>query len=163
MNLREQHSFDAPVLRAEHGMINHYLPIPDEVTDAFRAAGVRRVLATLNGRRYRRALTGSGDGGSRLVVGAALLRDIGARLNDMVHVVLEADPEPDAVDLPEELAAALETDEDAARRFNAMTPGMQRSLSLYVSTAKREETRIRRALELARKLRTNTLHADRKD
>jgi len=155
--------FDAPVLRTERGMINHYLLLPDEVAEAFRQAGVRRVLAVLNGRKYRRALTGRRDGGSCLIVGEALLKEIGAVPGDMVTVELEQDPHPDAVDLPEELTAVLEEDEAAAARFYGMTPGRQRSLALYVTTAKRGDTRIRRALELAFKLRTHTLAGDRED
>ncbi|MCB2205308.1 YdeI/OmpD-associated family protein [bacterium] len=155
--------FDAPVLRTESGMINHFLPVPDEVAVAFKEAGVRRVVAILNGKSYRRALTGDGAGGSRLIVGQPLLKEIGARLDDMVTVILEPDPDPDAVELPEEFIEVLEQDEEAASRFDGMTAGMQRSLALYISTAKRSDTRIRRSLEIARKLRTNTLHGDRKD
>jgi uncharacterized protein YdeI (YjbR/CyaY-like superfamily) len=55
---------------------------------------------------------------------------------------------------------ALEQDEEAAARFYAMTRGRQRSLASYVTSAKREETRVKRAVELAHKLRTRTLYGD---
>jgi hypothetical protein len=155
--------FHAPVLRLEEGLINHCLPVPDDAAAELLAGGSRRVLATLNGVTFRRAIIGRADGSHMLVVGEPLLREIGVRLGDMVEVRLEADPDPDRVDLCEEFLAVLEQDPEAAARFDGMTPGMQRSLALYVNTAKREETRIRRSLELARKLRTRTLHGDRED
>jgi hypothetical protein len=37
---------------------------------------------------------------------------------------------------------------------------MQRSIASYVTSAKRQETRIKRALELAHKLKTYTLYGD---
>ena len=156
-----RYRFDASVLRTESGMINHYLPIPEEIGAALWDAGVRRVIATLNGKDFRRALIGRGDGTRCLILGGPLLREIGARMGDMVSVSLVADPDPDRVDLPEEFAAVLEQDDEAMARFASMTSGMQRSLALHVASAKREETRIKRALELAYKLRTRTLHGDR--
>lgn len=151
------------MLRLEEGLINHCIPVPDEVARAVIASGSRRVVAVIEEKPFRRALVGRADGSSMLVVGAPLLREIGARSGDVVEVRLWSDPDPDRVDICEEFLAVLEQDPEASARFEAMTPGMQRSLALYVNSAKREETRIRRALELARKLRTGTLHGDRKD
>ncbi len=153
--------FDAPVLRTEQGTIRHYLPIPDEIGSALRDAGVRRVIAVLNGREFRRALIGRGDGSRCVVLGHEVLQSIGASDGEMVSVGIYADPDPDRVDIPEEFAAVLEQDPEAMERFSSMTPGMQRSLALHVSSAKREQTRIARALDLARKLRTRTLYGDR--
>ena len=67
------------------------------------------------------------------------------------------------MDVPEEFEAALAMDDAARQRFEALTPGMQRSLVMYISTARRSETRITRSLEMARKLRENTLHGDKKN
>lgn len=155
--------FHAPVLRLDEGIINHCLPLPEEAVAVFIPAGIRRVLATLNGRLYRRGIITRADGNHMLLLGQPLLREIGAREGDMVQVLLEADPEPDAVDVPEEFEAALAMDDAAHQRFEALTPGMQRSLVMYISTAKRSETRITRSLEMARKLRENTLHGDKKN
>lgn len=150
-------AFAAPVLRLDNGFRYHYLPLPDDVAAAYEAAGVRRLLATLNGLEIRRALQRR-DGDPCLIVGISLLREIGAGYGDTVTVALRPDPAPDAVDLGPEFEAALDQDEQAAERFYAMTPGRQRSLASYVTSAKREETRIKRALALARKLRTHTLY-----
>ncbi len=153
--------FPAPVLPLEGGTINHCLPLPVEVGEAYRTAGVRRVIATLNGNAFRRAIMNRSDGSRMLVLGLQLLKDIGAVTGDVISVRIEPDPDPDFVEMCEEFEEVLEQDDAAAARFYSMTRGMQRSLALYVNTAKRSETRIRRSLELAMKLRTNTLYGDK--
>ena len=60
----------------------------------------------------------------------------------------------------EELEEVLRQDAEAFARWQTFTTGKKRSLALYVTTAKRIETRIKRALELAEKIRTNQLHSD---
>lgn len=157
--MKEYH-FAAPVLRQQTGLKQHYVPLPVEVADELKAAGVRRVIATLNGRPVSRGVQGNRDGERFVLLSNVLLREIGARLGDIVTVDLKPDPEPDRIELGEEFTAVLEQDEEAAARFYAMTPGLQRSLAYYVTSAKRTETRIARALELAQKLRTRTLYGD---
>lgn len=154
------HEFVAPVLRQPRGLRFHYLPLPEEVSDELERAGVRRVVVELNGFRIRRAVMNSVDVGRHLVTGRTILRDARANQGDMVHVALWADPDPDSVDVPEELEAALAQDRAAAERFATFTPGQQRSICVYVTQAKRTETRVKRALELAYKMRTYTLHGD---
>ena len=117
----------------------------------------------MNGNEYRRAITGRKDGERYVVVSKEMMKEIDVAFGDTVLVDLRPDPEPDRVELCEELVVALDQDKEAGKRFYGMTPGMQRSLNLYVTGAKRTETRIKRALELAHKLRTNTLYGDRQD
>ena len=157
--MSESFSFVAPVLVHETGMRQHYLPLPVDVDDAFRAARVRRVIATLNSHTVRRAIVNRKTSGRHLVLSRDLMRTLGAVYGDLVEVELVADPEPDHVDLGE-LAAALAADLEAKARFDAFTPGKQRSLAHYVTSAKRPETRAARAEELAHKLRTYTLYGD---
>lgn len=63
--------------------------------------------------------------------------------------------------LPEELEAVLSQDEDFKSRFETFTVGKQRSLAHYVNSAKNIDTRIKRALELAFKVKTNSLYTDK--
>jgi hypothetical protein len=155
--------FAAPVLRLESGMRFHYLPLPADVADALRAAGVKRLACSINGHSVRRAVQGRADGEQYLVVGTPLLREIGAALGDMVAVSIEPDPEPDHVDVGEEFEAALEEDSAAAARYYAMPTGQRRSLAYYVNSAKRPETRLKRAFEIAYKLRTRGLYGDTRE
>lgn len=155
-------SFAAPVLRSRLWTGYHVVPVPAEVAEALLAAGTRRVVAVLNGHAVRRALT-SHDGGTVLMLGRDTLRAIGVAEGDTVFADVSPDPEPDRVDLGDEFEAALAADPEAAERFFSFTPGRQRSMAMYVTGAKRPETRVRRAFELAHKLRTHTLYGDRRE
>jgi hypothetical protein len=152
--------FAAVVSRQETALRSHCLYIPPEIGDVFRQARIKRVIATLNGRPYRRAIINNADGEQFLLIGNPILRDLRVHEGEIVVVELSADPEPDRIDLGEEFAEVLELDEEAAARFYSLTPGMQRSIASYVTSAKRQETRIKRALELAHKLKTYTLYGD---
>lgn len=152
------HEFAAPILRQPDGMRLHVVPLPAEVEAALGEA--RIVVGTLNGVAFRRSVHGRGDGTPHLRFGRALLRQAGLALGDTAIVALEPAPDPDAVHVPAELAAALAQDPDAWARWETFTPGRQRSLALHVEQARRPETRERRALDLARKIRTHTLYGD---
>lgn len=152
-------SFVAPVLVHETGFRQHYLPLPSDVDAAMKAAGARRVIATLNGHTIRRGIQSRTASGRHLALSRDLMRTLGVAYGELVEVDLKADPDPDHVDLGE-LAAALEADPEAKARFDTFTPGKQRGLAHYVTSAKRPETRESRAEEIAHKLRTHTLYGD---
>jgi len=143
-------------------MKQHYAPIPTDLANDYLARGIRRIIVTMNGHDVRRAIQSSKDGDRFILLGIPLLREIRVGFGDMIEITMRPDPEPDLVDLGEELTAVLELDDEAAERFYAMTPGRQRSLAMYVTSAKRTETRIARALDLANRIRTRTLYGDRK-
>ncbi len=138
----------------------HYLPLPQDVSEALLEQGITRLVCTLNGHDVRRAVQGRHDGERFILLGQALRRDLGLHLGDLVEVTIRPDPDPDRIELGEEFEAVLEEDQEAAARFFSFTPGRQRSLASYVTGAKRSETRVKRAYELAYKLRTFTLYGD---
>ncbi len=152
--------FDSIVCRVEGAMNPHGIPVPNEISGIYRDAGIRRLLVRIKGHEMRRGLQGSHEFGSHLVVGLELLKEIGVGLGDEVTVEVEPDPTPDRVDVCDELLIALEQDEEAKRRWETMSSGKQRSIAHHVTSAKRDETRIKRALDIAMKLRTRTLHGD---
>jgi hypothetical protein len=157
--MSQEYAFAAPVLRMDTGLRQHYVPLPREIGDVLWEAGVRRLVCTFNGFEIRRAIQGH-DGERVIMLGLPLLREARAKLGDMVQVVLRPDPDPDFIDLGEEFAAVLDQDPEAANRYYSLNPGHQRSLAYYATSAKRPETRIKRALELAHKLKTRTLSID---
>ena len=139
----------------------HYLPIPADVAEELLAGGHRRVIIHVGDASVRRYMFRTAEGQDAVIVGLAILRDMGLKPGEVAHVDLEIDPNPDHVDICEELEAALAQDDAANERFQNMTTGQQRSIAYYVGSAKRVETRIRRALDMCYKLRTRTLHGDR--
>jgi hypothetical protein len=154
-------TFKSTLVRSDTGLRQHYLPVPLEYAEAFDLAGIRRVIFKVGQLSWRRALMSNKDGERYVFLGQPILGELGLRLGQSIQVHLSPDPEPDAIDLGEEFEEVLNQDDAAAKRFFSFTPGVQRSLAYYVTSAKRVDTRIKRALELAHKIKTNTLFSDR--
>jgi hypothetical protein len=158
------YAFPAPVLRMDsNAMPFHYLPVPPDIAEEVISGGERRVIVRVNGVELRRYLFQSRNVEYAVIVSLSALRDMGLSQGDMADVDLEVDPEPDRIDICEEFRIAMDQDAEAAQRFDALSIGQRRGLAGYISSAKREETRIRRSLDICRKLRTHTLYGDRNE
>jgi uncharacterized protein YdeI (YjbR/CyaY-like superfamily) len=102
------------------------------------------VLATFDGVAYRGSVVRRG-GHPLIGVRKEIRSSIAKGPGDRVTVTLERDEDVRVVDLPFELASALETNKAARSAFQALSFTHQREHALYVSAAKQEETRRRRA------------------
>ncbi len=132
----------APV---DPGYMRHYIPVPPAIAEALAAAGARRVNGRIEEATFSRAVQKGHDGQPCLRFGNRWLADAGLSAGDDVWVELAMDPDPDAVEVPPELHAALADRPEALPRWNALSPGRRRSWAHHVDRAKRAATRIRRA------------------
>lgn len=140
---------------------HHAVPVPPAVVAEMKQRKLRRLVGTLNGLPFNLAIQGrAGEEERFLQLSRQTMRALKVRAGDFIAVECGPDEAPDEIVLPEELAEVFEHEPEAAARFHAMTPGKRRGLVHYVSSAKGIDTRINRALELARKLRTHTLYGD---
>ncbi|MEM1055813.1 MAG: YdeI/OmpD-associated family protein [Bacteroidota bacterium] len=156
--MEHEHAFLAPILLSRGGMTPHKLPLPDDIAETLRASGTRRVLGTMNGEPFDLALHRSKtDGFVFLGMSKGRMRTLGLSQGDLVEVELSADPDPDHVEPPTELAVALAGDEAAREAWDALRPGLKRNVAWTVASAKREATRVSRAEEAVRKLREGTV------
>jgi hypothetical protein len=153
--------FTSLIVRLDQGMPFHALPVPDQVADSWKKAKVRRLVGTINGHPVKRALMNHAGGGSFFIVSRDLMKSAAISLKTPAVLAFKPDPAPDQPDVPEEFLVTLAQDAAAKKRWDTFTPGRQRSLLVYVTGAKTEPTRIKRALELARMIRTHTLYGDR--
>jgi len=149
---KHTYQYDAVVDSYNSGIVHHYVEIPAKAAEALKVAKIRRLLVTLNGREYRRAVQGRKDGTRHVFVSLSMLREIGVAWGDTVSVIIKPDPNPDHVDLCEEFVAVLDTDDEAASKWNALTPGKQRSIAHYINDGKSSDTRISRGLMMAKRL-----------
>jgi hypothetical protein len=155
------HEFESVLDRGTKGLRQHFLEVPAPVAQAIEATGSRRVVLAVKGQEYRRALNTIVGVGRVLLIGKDVLREAHLELGDVVQVRLWADPEPDKLDVPEEFQAVMDSDPEAAERFEGLTLGTRRSMLIYITQVKHTDTRIKRSLEMAEKLRTRTLYKDR--
>ena len=152
------HKIQSRIERLDTGLRMHVIPIPANVANKF--VDTNRVILKIGSTEYRRAIQGIKSGEPYIAIGQAILKELKLRLGTEVTATLSADPQPDTSHCEPELIEVLNQDKAAKKRWDTFTPGKQRSLNHHVSTAKRSNTRIRRALELAAKIRTYTLYGD---
>jgi hypothetical protein len=127
-----------------------WVAVPSEIAESFspRRAQVR---GTVNGIAYRSRLALYG-GYSYLGFTAAIRKQAGIELGDLLDIEIEADPEPRVVRMPEALTAALRADAEAQAAFNKLAFSHRREYATWVAEAKREPTRQRRAAQVLERI-----------
>jgi hypothetical protein len=152
------HAVSAKLERQVGGQGYHFFAVPPDMAESLRSAGHKRVLLSLNGVVYRRALISMQDvGGYVVMLGLDIMRAHHLENGSIIRATLSQDPNPDDLGLPEELTEWLAYDDEARAAWDKLTPGTQRSLGYYVSTGKRAETRIKRSEEIATKIKRGML------
>jgi hypothetical protein len=155
-------SFEAVLEKRDKIGGGHFVQVPKYVSDFFGAKGRTRVLGIMNGVAIDRALIPNGDGGHEIIIGTDVRRKTKVKEGMKIAFEIYRNPEPDAVEIPEELLAALELEPEAQRKFEKFTPGMKRNMAYWVNSGKQTETRIKRSLEILRRILAGEIFGGRK-
>lgn len=126
--------------------------VPPEVLEALDAGKRPAVTVTVNGHTYRSSVATMG-GRSMVSVSAAVREASGVRGGDEVEVDLVLDTAPRTVEVPADLAAALDPHPVARRFFDALPYSQQRWFVLGIEGAKAPATRQRRVDAAVERLR----------
>jgi hypothetical protein len=126
--------------------------VPDDVVTALGAGRRPPVRVTIGGHTYRSTVASMGG---RFMVGVSAQNRTAAAVaaGDEVDVDLELDTEPREVDVPEDLAAALDAEPEARRFFAGLSYSRKQWFVLRIEQAKKAETRRRRLDEAVTMLR----------
>jgi hypothetical protein len=126
--------------------------VPDDVVTALGAGRRPPVRVTIGGHTYRSTVASMGG---RFMVGVSAQNRTAAAVaaGDEVDVDLELDAEPREVDVPEDLAAALDGEPEARRFFDGLSYSRKQWFVLRIEQAKKAETRRRRLDEAVMMLR----------
>ena len=128
------------------------LPLPKEIADELARQGARRVDVELNDHPFNMALTKApAMPDTFLYTGKSVLRDAGISPGEEIDVRL-CKADPNAVDVPNDITLALRSS-GLSDAWSALTPGKQRGLLHKITSAKKDETRMRRISELLNSLR----------
>jgi len=119
------------------------IEIPDDVMAALGAGKKPPVKLSVNGYAYRSTVA-TVDGKSMVGFSAAHRTASGLNGGDAVDVDIEVDTEPRIVELPEDLAAALDAEPKARETFDKLSNSMKGYHVSQVLDAKTPETRQRR-------------------
>ncbi|QKE84324.1 YdeI/OmpD-associated family protein [Arthrobacter sp. NEB 688] len=117
--------------------------VPDEVVEALGGGRRPKVAASVAGHTWRTSIAAMG-GRFLLGASAAVREAAGIAAGETHTVTVVLDDAPRTVEVPEDLAAALAADADAARAWEALTYSAQRRHAEAVLAAKKPETRARR-------------------
>ncbi|MFK4481347.1 YdeI/OmpD-associated family protein [Curtobacterium sp. AB7] len=119
------------------------LPVPSSVIDALGSGKRPPVVVTINGGYTYRSTVGVMDEQFLVPLSAAHRESAGIAAGDTVEVTLVVDTQPRVIDLPDDLAAALQ-EAGVRAAFDTLSNSRQRALADPVSQAKAPETRARR-------------------
>ncbi|HEV7727162.1 MAG TPA: YdeI/OmpD-associated family protein [Modestobacter sp.] len=119
------------------------MAVPAEVVEALGAGRKPAVRVTVGGHTYRSTVATMG-GRFLLPLSAENRTAAGVAAGDAVEVDVELDDAPREVEVPTDLAAALDAAPEARRRFDALSYSGRRRHVLAVEGAKAEATRARR-------------------
>ena len=126
----------------EEGMNATGLPIPAEAVATLDSGKRPKVKVSFNGYSYRSTVAAYGDV-FMLPLSKEHREAAGVQAGDEVEVTLELDTEPRTVEVPDDLAMALE-EGGVTAVFDALAPSKRKEHVRQVTSAKAPETRQRR-------------------
>jgi len=144
------HVFSARIYKV--GIIR-YVDVPAEVSREIAAGEVNvAVQGTVEGVALRTTLVPRGRGCHRLAIHGEIRKKLRVDAGAMVEVALERDEESREPAEPPALAIALRLAPRAQAEYRAMTTALRRQIVRFVTAAKQEATKERRALTMVRRL-----------
>ena len=130
---------------------NTGIEVPPDVIEALGAGRKPPVTVTVNGYEYRSSVAVMG--GRHLIPFSSDKRAAtGIQGGDPIVVDVEVDTAPRTVEVPDDLAAALDASPAARAAFDALSPSARKAHVTNVESAKAAETRERRVDAIVAKL-----------
>ena len=121
----------------------HYLEVPSETIDQFEKKRKTRLICTIDQHlSYSCGLNHLGNGNYFIILSNANLKKLGKVLGDTIEFEISEDPNPLGVEIPEDLAALLEQDEDLNNVFQKISDGKKRRLIFDIRPMKSIDKRI---------------------
>lgn len=135
--------FEAEVEEASRG--GALIAVPFDAKETF-GSGRPKIIATFDGEPYRGSIVSMG-GRYVLGISKAIRATIGKDVGDAVRVTVALDTEERTVEVPNDLASALE---GAGKRaaFDALSYTRRKEAVRDLETAKKSETRARRLTKI---------------
>ena len=150
-------SFKASVTKVDWELLQHIIPIPSDIVEQL-PAGRLRCKVKINNTETNLALQYRKTGERFLSMSGLLMRQAKVKSGEMVNVSFVL-VDKDLVELPEELEAVLDQDDDAMKLWKTFSPAWQRGFAHYVNSAKKVDSRIKRAIEIMEKAKRGQLNA----
>ncbi|HEY1419239.1 MAG TPA: YdeI/OmpD-associated family protein [Candidatus Dormibacteraeota bacterium] len=144
-------TFEA-VLQPDPEGTGTFIQVPRELNSKLGLKGRPKVLAVIAGQPYRGSLMQMGDGTFCLGVLKSIQQATGFKRGDKVTIELELDTAPRTVEMPPDLAQALQGKSSAGARWEALSYTNKKEMARSLEKAKKPETRQRRLAAILQKL-----------
>lgn len=149
--MSKKYTFTGRIQNAGGGGV--FVEIPFDVKEAF-GSGRPRVKVLIQGVPYRGSLVRMGGEHHMLLILKSIREQIGRTFGDEVKVVVEADAEPRAVEIPVDLLKELKKHKEARAFFDKLAYTHRKEYVRWIEAAKRDETclaRIVKTIEMLKK------------
>lgn len=148
-----QSEFQVVLEPVDGPMVHHIIIVPDEVASMFaNEKGPTRILCSIcNDSEFPCALIPRNNK-QVIIASKQLINKHKLILGSAFKIAIRIDP-ANGLELPEEFSEVLAQDEFAFEAFNALTDGGKRGYIYYIRQGKSIETRIKRSLDIAEKLK----------
>lgn len=130
--------------------------VPAEIVEKLDSGQRPRVYVTINDYTYRSSIAPY-TGDYFIPVSAAVREAAEIAAGDQIEVSVRLDTDPREVEVPEDLAAALAANPEAAKFFESLSYSNKRRIVLPIEDAKTAETRQRRIDKSVEKLRSGKI------
>lgn len=127
------------IIKQHENLNAAYVEPPFDVKEVFGAKRVK-VKATFDGLEYRGSVVNMG-GCYMLGITQEIRKKLRKDFGDEIFVTLEKDEEERSVELPEDLASAMNSNEAAVSTFKSLSYTAQKEYVTWITSAKREVTR----------------------
>jgi len=138
------HRIRAEMLTAPKYKNSAYFEIPFDVYEAFGQKNMIKVKATFDGVPYRGSIAKMGGPCHILIIRKDIRAQIDKAIGDFVEVTVAKDTEERRVEIPEELQKLLDEHPKAKEFYEGLAFTYRKEYAQWISSAKRETTRISR-------------------
>lgn len=128
-----------------------YIEIPFDVEEVYGAKRVK-VKATFDGIEYRGSIVKMGLPCYIIGITKAIRKELAKEPGDMIEVTVEKDEEERIIELPEDFKERIESDNNIKGFWNSLSFSMKKKYVIWLTSAKKEETRKKRLEEAIEKL-----------
>jgi len=150
MNQSEFHAVLEPV---DGPMVHHIIIVPDEVALIFaKEKGSTRILCSILGDSEFPCALIPRNNKHVIIASMQLIKKHKLSLGSSFKIAIRTDP-ANGLEMPEEFSEVLIQDEFANEAYTALNDGGKRGYIYYIRQGKSIETRIKRSLEIAEKLK----------
>lgn len=132
----------------------HHITVPANIVEGVGGIGTRLMCSINKHEPFHAGMVALGGGAAYITVNKKRMKRFGVKKSDEVTVSIELDHSKYGMEMPEELEALLEQDQEGERRFEMLAPSKQRYIIHYVSQVKSSQKKIDRAIKLINNLKS---------